>query len=199
MPLPAVAKQPDWSGLRAKLQSAKVAGFAMVDRAVVLSPTKEVMKPRERVSGGVYVTVIEDDGPAIRVRTAVQSAGLAEIDPAYDLEGVVPRGALVPVVARPIVKDNPDGTGFVWRDGLELAFGDRIAPAKGLLAKLATDLSPDDVTLGFTLALTAPTLAPASGTLLGCTRGEGGTRVDDPDTLRQERVAEWRSQHPGAS
>jgi hypothetical protein len=191
--------KPDWSELRAKLDRATVTGFVMVDREVTIFPTQDVTKPSSAIHGGAYVTVLEDDGPAIRVRTGMEKTGLAELDPVYDLEGFISRAALVPVLARAIVKDNPDGTGFVLREGLELSFGDRIAPANLLLAKLPLELSASDITLGFALPDKAAELAKLDGAELGCARGEHqATRIDDPATLRKERMDAWRREHPNA-
>lgn len=205
VPVPAsaaakAAPKPDWASLRAALDRSKVTGFALVDRRVMLSPTKDVAKAGDKPSGAAYVTVLEDLGGAIRVRTKIDDKGaLGELLPAYDLEGFVPRGALVPVLAHPVVKDLPDGTGYVLREGLELALGERIAPANLLLAKLPAELAPGDVTLGFGLVDAEPALAKLDGPVLGCARDGRSTRVDTPEALRKARDEQWRREHPSAS
>jgi hypothetical protein len=195
--LPVVPAKFDVSALRASLEHDKLSGLALLAADAKLTPKRDAPDDA-RVPARVraYVTILEDLGPVLRVKTALGRVPLAQVDDAYDLEVFVRRASLAPVLTHSIVKDESDGTGFVLLEGLEVALGERIAPL-GVLAKVPVALTVKDVGLSFQLEATKPELTKATGPRLGCkSKYHEGTRVTDHKTLEDEAKQEWLDAHP---
>jgi hypothetical protein len=195
--LPTVPAKFDVAALRASLEKEKLSGLALLGPDAKLTPKRDApVDGRVRAGARAYVTILEDLGPVLRVKTGLAHVPLAQVDDEYDLEVFVKRASLAPVLTHSIVKDESDGTGVVLLEGLEIALGEHIAPL-GVLAKVPVALTVKDVGLSFQLEATRPELAKATGPRIGCkSKYHEDTRVTDHKTLEDEARQEWIDAHP---